>query len=988
MLKLCGITKDYLSGDDRVSALRGIDLSFRKNEFVSVLGPSGCGKTTLLNLIGGLDRYTEGDLVINGKSTKQFSPIDWDAYRNHSVGFVFQNYNLIPHQSVLANVELALTLSGVSKSERRNRARKALERVGLKDQMKKRPNQLSGGQMQRVAIARALVNDPEILLADEPTGALDSVTSVQIMDLLKEVAQDRLVIMVTHNPALAETYSTRIIKLLDGKVVDDSMPYDDRDEKEKSADVKVKRPSMSFFTALSLSLHNLMTKKGRTLLTAFAGSIGIIGIALILSLSNGINQYIEQVQEDTLSSYPIIIQAESIDLSGVLTTLMGIRRGEAGEAHELDAVYSSSVMGELVNSLNSAGVNTNDTKAFRDYLEKDTEGIGSHISDVHYSYNVDLNIYTEDGDGLRRRSDVNTMMKDVFREAGIPSEAFGARDEGANFSRLRLWEEMLPGEDGALINSLIPGQYDLLAGKWPERYDQVVLIVDKNNEVSDMMLGALGFKTMSELADQLKTTSQGEQIDIQYRAFSYEDVLSRSFRLFLTPELYQKNLEQGYTLLTETENGLNYLFNSDRGITLTISGVIRQKEDATAGMLNGTMGYTAALTEYILTETKKQEMVQAQFDHPETDVVLGLPFRTENDPVPGEEDKPGLITDWAKDADPSQKSAMYLSLMTQASDEYVAAAIDQTIGGLDRAGLEQLVVGYITASEKEGTDTGYILSYVAEMSDEDLRKAVTDGLAEQIRQQYTREATRRFSAYSEIQLAAAFDAALAQSTFSASQLVTLYDNYMPALFSESNQKDVLKRIGYLDQEKPDAIYIYANTFNDKDAISDCIAAYNEGKSEADQITYTDYVALLMSSISTIINAISYVLVAFVAISLVVSSIMIGIITYISVLERTKEIGILRSIGASRRDIARVFNAETLIEGFVAGLIGIGFTLILIIPINAIIRSLSGISTIGAALPAIGAVILVVISMALTYLAGLIPSGVAARRDPVVALRSE
>ncbi len=987
MLKLCGITKEYRTGDEVVPALRGIDLIFRKNEFVSVLGPSGCGKTTLLNIIGGLDRYTKGDLVINGKSTDRFRAEDWDSYRNHSIGFVFQSYNLIPHQSVLANVELALTLSGVPKAIRQKKARDALIKVGLKDQMKKRPNQLSGGQMQRVAIARALVNDPDILLADEPTGALDSVTSVQIMELLKEVARDRLVIMVTHNPALAESYSTRIIKLLDGKVVDDSMPCAEEEAAPEPKPKKEKKPSMSFFTALSLSLNNLMTKKGRTLLTAFAGSIGIIGIALILSLSNGINQYIRQVQEDTLSSYPVTIEAESVDLSGVMSTLMGIRRGEAGQTHEKDAVYSSSVMGELINSLNGAGVTTNDLRSFRSYLEADGNGILSHVSDVHYAYDVDLNIYTEDVEGKNRKSDVDAMMQEIFREAGIPADAMGGMG-GMGFSRLDLWEEMLPGEDGALVSDLILGQYELLDGAWPERYDQVVLVVDKNNEISDMMLGALGFKSISELAEQLKTSAKGEQMEIQYRSFSYEEILSRKYRLFLTPELYQKNLDQGYTLLTETENGVNFLMNSDRGITLTISGIVRQKDDAAGGMLNGTIGYTAALTDYILTNTAEKEMVKAQLSDPATDVLLGLPFRTENDPVPTDEEKPALFREWAKGADADVKSAMYLSIMTTPSDAYLAAAVDRMIGALDRTGLEQMVAQFVSVQEKEGTDTGYIAEYVANMTDDELINMVTMGLREQIQARYAREASQRLAGMSDAQKAAAFDVLLSAGETDEGILVALYNDFVPPAFSESGQKEVLKKIGYCDKEEPGTIYLYANTFKDKDAIADCIAAYNEGKAEADQITYTDYAAMLMSSISTIINAISYVLVAFVAISLVVSSIMIGIITYISVLERTKEIGILRAIGASKWDVSRVFNAECLIEGFAAGAIGIGITLLLIIPINIIIRALTGIETIGAALPVTGAVVLVAISMLLTYLAGLIPSGVAARKDPVEALRSE
>ncbi|MBQ3866445.1 MAG: ABC transporter permease, partial [Clostridia bacterium] len=782
---------------------------------------------------------------------------------------------------------------------------------------------------------------------------------------------------------------TRIIRLLDGKVTDDSMPCGDGEEEAADEKKAGKRPSMSFLTALSLSLNNLMTKMGRTFLTAFAGSIGIIGIALILSLSNGINKYIERVQEDTLSSYPIVIRAESVDLSGVLTTLMGARAEKPGEEHELDAVYSSSVMSELINSFNNATVTTNNLKDFRLYLESDKEGIRSHISDIQYSYDLDLNVYVEDQGGTRRRADVEAMMREIYASLGVSAETFDRMNgKGMGFGNLRLWEEMLPGEDGAPVSDLLTEQYDLLYGHWPEKYDEIVLIVNENNEIGDMMLGAMGLKSMDEMVEEMRASGRGETIEIKSLSFSYEEICEKEFRLFLTPELYQKKLDGGYTLLTDTENGLSFLFDSDRGVTLRISGIIRQKEDAVAGMLSGALGYTAALTDYVIEETEKSEIVKAQRDDPATDVLLGLPFRTENDPLPGDEEKTELIREYASSAPAAQKADMFRFLSSDPGDDYVNAAVEQYMAGMDRATLEAQVTEYLAAQEKEGTDTGYITEYIAKMSDDELRDAISQALAAQIRKQYAEAAEKRLASFSPEQLAAMLDAGLASGQYGEAALIALYDEFMPATFSESTLKAVLKEIGYVDKESPAVINLYANTFRDKDAIADSIKAYNEGKEEEDRITYTDYVALLMSSVSTIINAISYVLVAFVAISLVVSSIMIGIITYISVLERTKEIGILRAIGASRRDVSRVFNAETLLEGFAAGAIGILVTLILILPINLIIRSLTGIGTLGAVLPVGGALILVAISMALTYVAGLIPSGIAARKDPVEALRSE
>ncbi len=995
MLKLIDIKKDYLSESDKVEALKGINLSFRKNEFVSILGPSGCGKTTLLNLIGGLDHYTSGDLVICGKSTKDFKDRDWDAYRNHSIGFVFQSYNLIPHQSVLANVELALTLSGVSKAERRKKAADALEKVGLKDQMKKRPNQLSGGQMQRVAIARALVNDPEILLADEPTGALDSVTSIQIMDLLKEISSDKLVIMVTHNPDLAKDYSTRIIQLLDGKVVDDSDPYDGKEavESKKTAKKKEKHPSMSLFTALSLSMNNLMTKKGRTLLTAFAGSIGIIGIALILSLSNGINAWINAVQEDTLSSYPITIQAETVDMSALMVSLMGLNRESEENKHELDAVYASKVMHEMVNSMNNAGVETNNLTLFKEFLDGDGENVNDYISNILYSYDLGMHIYTKDENGKIMESDTQEMMKQVLVAMGLSEETLGAAGSNSistmGFDSIKLWQEMIAKEDGTGISPLLTEQYDVIYGAWPKEYNEVVLVVNQNNELADIVLCGLGLKSTEETVEEMLASQRGEILDTSKQSWQYEELCEKEFKLFLPSDLYQKNAGGGYTLLTDTEKGLDFLYGSDKGITLKISGIIRQNEDAAAGMMTGALGYTTALTEHLLAKLEDSAIIREQKENPENDIILGLPFLPDDYKEPENAEKAQKIKEYLLGLDASKLSGIFREISSTASDEYLTNAAEQMLSGKTRAELEAMVMQSLSQAESEGTDLSYITEYIAQMSDEELFRSILDGAKEQIAQQYKESALAGLLAYTDEQLSAMFTATLQNPQgYSEEELVSFYDLYMPDSYSQSDLEQNLKLLGYADEKSPSAINIYAKSFEDKDAIADIITRYNEGKSEEDAISYTDYVALMMSSVSTIINAISYVLVAFVSISLVVSSIMIGIITYISVLGRTKEIGILRAIGASKKDISRVFNAESVIEGFAAGAIGIGITLLLIIPINIIIQYVSGISSLGAEMPIAGGIILVVISVLLSFIAGLIPSRFAAKKDPVEALRTE
>ena len=981
MLTLKNITKDYTAGDSAVHALKGVSIDFRESEFVAVLGPSGCGKTTLLNISGGLDQYTSGDLVINGRSTRDYGDKDWDTYRNHSIGFVFQSYNLIPHQSVLANVELALTISGISREERRERAVKVLERVGLGDQIYKKPNQRSGGQMQRVAIARALINDPDILLADEPTGALDSETSVQVMDLLKEVAQDRLVIMVTHNPELAERYATRTVRLLDGEIIGDSDPYDGSKAAQRSNEGK-KRPSMSFLTALSLSLNNLMTKKGRTILTAFAGSIGIIGIALILSLSNGIQTYINQVQEDTLSTYPLTIESEAADLSSMIEAMTGAA-GD-GEEHERDAVYSNVILYDLMDNLMSMDTETNDLKSFKEFLDAGGGGINEFTSAIQYEYDPNFNIYTKDSDGNIVESDVVTLLNELMASmyGGDFSSYFDTM--GDFYSSFESWQEMLPGENGELINQTLLDQYDVIYGSWPQDYDEVVLIVNQNNEVSDLVLYTLGLRTEEELTSSLEAYMNGETVDAEVESWSYEELCGLTFKLVGWYDHYVYDSATGtYPDVSGTEAGLDYLYeNNDVGIPLKISGIVRQNEDAVAGMMSGAIGYTSGLIDRVIEQAEGSDVVSAQMADPDTDVILGLPFATGEEVEPTGDELRAEVDEYIAGLDTAGQAELYTEISSTPSDDYLDAAVEQALSELTREDIEGMMLdGY---AEEMGVDADSLRDYVAQMDDETLMSYVEDMAREAVAQQYAEAAQQQLSALSQQQLAAA----LAINGLSDWQYEYVYENLMPARYSESTYEQNLETLGYIDIASPDSINLYASTFADKDEIARIIDEYNASADEEQQISYTDYVALLMSSVSTIINAISYVLIAFVAISLVVSSIMIGIITYISVLERTKEIGILRAIGASKRDVANVFNAETLIEGLASGALGIAVTLLLIIPINAIVQHLTGIASLRAILPTSGAVALILISMLLTYIAGLIPSRFAARRNPVEALRTE
>lgn len=1005
MLKLKNIIKEYGTDDYTVRALSGIDIEFRKSEFVAILGPSGCGKTTLLNIIGGLDRYTSGQLSVNGRRTEDFEDADWDTYRNHSIGFVFQTYNLIPHQTVLSNVELALTLSGVSKMDRRRRAIDALTQVGLADQIHKKPNQMSGGQMQRVAIARALVNDPDILLADEPTGALDSETSVQIMEILKEISKNKLIIMVTHNPELADQYATRIIRLLDGKITGDSDPYVSEESREEEKTDK-KRPakkdrydkhtSMSFFTALSLSKNNLMTKKTRTLLTAFAGSIGIIGIALILSLSNGINAYINRVQEDTLSSYPITLEAESVDISSMFASMNGgaVPEGEESDApaktdEELgDYVYTNTALYDLMNSLNSLEMTKNNLSAFREYIMKeDADGknpLSDYASSVVYKYDVPMNIYVEDKNGDIVKADAMTMMQEMMSAvtgADGGTSFFGPAASVSMFSELSIWQEMLPaGEDETnddgekmLVSELLSEQYDVLWGDWPHAYDEVLLVVNQNNELDDLVLYSLGLLTTQEMSDSFIAMNKGEMITNDNGPWTFEEITSSKMKLVLSADMFVKDSKTGtYIDLSETDLGVSTLYSN--GLELKICGIIRPNPDALATAMTTGIAYTTALTEYLLDETASRDIVKEQLANPDVDVITGLLFPDENAEEPTEDEIKSAVAEYLASASVADKAAIYTAIMSVPTDEYIETMKSQYMANLDRAAIEEMVKAEYPEYESmlEDIDDATLFAYVEDM----IEARVTEEYAATI------EAT--LGAMTTETLAGMLD--MLELTADNYQLV--YDEYVPSNISESTYDENVERLGIVDKSSPSAIYIYAATFADKDMIADVITEYNSTVEEEDEITYTDYVALLMSSITTILNAITYVLIAFVAISLVVSSIMIGIITYISVLERTKEIGILRAIGASKRDIRRVFNAETLIVGFISGVIGIGSTVLLCFPINWIIRALTDISNLGAVLPWQGGMILVIISMSLTLIAGFIPARLAAKKDPVIALRTE
>ena len=913
MLQIKEISKEYITGDLHQKALDRVSVNLRENEFVAILGPSGSGKTTLLNVIGGLDRYDSGDLVINNISTKKYKDRDWDSYRNHTIGFVFQSYNLIPHQSVLSNVELALTISGISRKERRARAKAALESVGLGDQLHKKPNQMSGGQMQRVAIARALVNDPDILLADEPTGALDTETSVQVMELLKEVARDRLVVMVTHNPELAETYATRIVKLRDGRIIDDSDPYLlDEGGLAEPAHKNLGKASMSFLTALSLSFNNLRTKKGRTLLTSFAGSIGIIGIALILSLSTGVKTYIDDIQKSTMTSYPITLEAQTIDLSGMMEISQSNMDTATGTPdHELDGIYSNPMELEMASSMMTSITNNNLT-AFKEYLDDPDSEIHQYIGEtgVIYSYSPKFGVYTLDPDGTFVNTDGSTLSDP--RNSSNPMAMMGDINQMSQMGMmmnpaLANFKELMPGQNGTLISPVLTDSYELLYGTWPQAYDEIILTVNSNHELSATTLYQLGMLPTAEYREVVRKIAAGEEVELSVERFTYEEFCGKELYMIPECDAYEENGDGTYSYIGSDAGKMKEAM--DGALKLKIVGVVRPAEDGVI-MVQGAFGYTRALTDYVIEYTNDSPLVQAQRNSPDVNVINGLRFAPEND-----QEK---VTD----------AVRYLSALGITEKAQMAKVMLSAMYANDPATMQQMML--LGETELAGVLDQYLLN--------------------------PDEAT----------------------------LVKIYDEYIPVGSCEEN----LEAFGVVSLDAPTSINIYADSFEAKDSISECIARYNEKVEEQDEISYTDYVALLMSSVTTIIDVISYVLIAFVSVSLVVSSIMIGIITYISVLERTKEIGILRAIGASRKNISQVFNAETFIVGLCSGVIGIGVTLLALIPINALIHLIAETDNVNAILPVGGALLLVILSVFLTFLGGLIPSKKAARKDPVTALRTE
>ena len=1001
LLELQGIKKDYITGSEIVHALKGIKLQFRKSEFVSILGPSGCGKTTMLNIVGGLDHYTQGDLTINGISTKNYSERDWDAYRNHAIGFVFQSYNLIPHQTVLQNVELALTLSGVSKNQRKIMAKNALEQVGLGDQIKKRPAQLSGGQMQRVAIARALVNNPDIILADEPTGALDSETSVQVMDILKKVSKDKLVIMVTHNPDLADKYSTRIINMLDGLIINDSNPPSQEElavqpkqeifkGNAKKTKKKAKKPTMSIFTSFMLSLKNLFSKKGRTILTSFAGSVGIIGIALIYAVSQGATSYINMVQEETLGSYPLTLEAEHTNLGSILEKFMSISNSTSD--HKNDAVYEQSALFDIINALNSAETQQNDLKSFKKHLEeeraKQDSLFNQSISGVQYTYGLDLSVYTQSVDDKIICSDAQQLLGDLLKPYLGDMLASMEMLEGTSFggmtemytSTFSVWEEMLSGDNGRLVSPLLEKQYNLVYGSWPTEYNEIVLVLDKNNELDDMTLYSLGLKEEEQVKKILDAVMKGETVEKQEpsKSWSYKEISEMKFRILLNADCYQQDPITGnYIDITKNQQALKVLYNS-KGIDLKVSGIIKPNADSVAHMLSGSIGYTSKLTEYVIENSKQSQTILAQQQQPDTDIFTGKLFKNSD---LSDQQKADIFRDYVQNLTKEKKSQLYIDIMSIPPEEVLQQAVQE----VEKMPIEQMKLMLIEGIKNSTTalTQEQIEEYINSLSDEALKEYIILAVKEQATKEYAQGVQTALGGKTE-QNAMLLNMAMQQ--YSDEQCAAFYESVME--FSESSYQANMEKLGYIELDNPETINLYATTFENKELIEQGIKAYNKGLPEEDQIKYVDYVGLMMSSITTIINAITYVLIAFVAVSLVVSSIMIGVITLISVQERTKEIGILRSLGASKRNVSSLFNAETILVGFFAGLIGVGVTYLLCIPINLILHTLTGINNLSAILPIPFALILISLSVILTLIAGIIPSRSAAKKDPVVALRTE
>ena len=986
MLEIRNIVKDYETGSETVHALKGVSIAFRESELVSILGQSGCGKTTLLNIIGGLDQYTSGDLIINGQSTKQYKSADWDIYRNHSVGFIFQSYNLIPHQSVLSNVELALTLSGVSKAERRRRAKEALEKVGRGNQLNKRPNQMSGGQMQRVAIARALVNDPDILLADEPTGALDSETSIQIMELVKEIAKDRLVIMVTHNPELAEKYSTRIVKLLDGQIVGDSDPFDPakepaHSEVRKTEVTKGQKTSMSFLTALSLSKNNLMTKKGRTFLTSFAGSIGIIGIALILSLSNGVQEYINSVERSTLASFPVSIQHETVDYTSLMTSMMNVR-DNAEENRDPDRIYTNDISTEMMKTMLSE-MQTNNLAEFKEYLESDPDGISASIEEIQYSYDSNLYIYGHSADGDIMQINPSTVMSAMMGQSMADNvsqmtNTYSSLMGSSSMSSYDAFRELLSTD-------MLKTEYEVLAGRLPEAYNEVVVLVTDRNELSDVTLYTLGLRDQGELEGMMSSVMAGESFDLDTGAlsFSYDDLMGMEFSMLTAPEFYQKNDDGTWTDMRSDSEFMEQA--AENGLKLKVVGILKPDADSLISSTNsGGIGYTHALTEYMIDKTNSSELVKEQKENPDVDVFTGIEFPKADE----EEEQPmsqseamemltGMLTE-------EQRTKLNEGIMAAITEEQQAQIQSAMMGMVSDEQMNSIMMGVLTPEQLTQLQSGA-----------DVNSLLTDAQKAQMSAQIAASLTAEQNAELSTMMNGMVDPTKMYTIFmqvlTTDQLRQLMDMTKEPETTDATYDGNLKLLGVAELSEPSSMKIYATDFESKEKITQLIEKYNDSKiaddNQADVINYTDYVGLMMSSVSDIINAISYILIAFVAISLIVSSIMIGIITYISVLERTKEIGILRAMGASKRDISNVFNAETLIVGFSAGVIGIAVTLLLNIPINIIIENITGIANV-ALLPWQGGVILVVISMLLTLIAGLVPAGVAAKKDPIEALRTE
>lgn len=917
MLQIKQISKRYKTGDLLQIALNDVSLSFRDSEFVSILGPSGSGKTTLLNMIGGLDRYDSGDLLINGVSTKQYRDKDWDTYRNHSIGFVFQSYHLIPHQSILANVELALTISGISRSESKRRARQALERVGLGDQLHKRPNQMSGGQIQRVAIARALVNNPDILLADEPTGALDSETSLQIMELLREVARDRLVIMVTHNPELAEQYSTRIVKLRDGKIMSDSMPYEPQEMPAKAA-TGGKRANMGFLTSLSLSFNNLRTKKGRTILTSFAGSIGIIGIALILSLSSGVNRYIENIQKDTMTSYPLVIDAETFNLSSMMDSMQTtMLSGQTGAVHESGSVYVDYSDVRAENTM-ASGIVRNNLTAFKKYLDDPDSEIHACLGEngIVYTYNAEFEAYSYDANHSLVNITANPGSLTAPPDSGNSASVSGGIISYEASPSASPFSELMKGSDGSAISRIILDNYELLYGAWPDRYDEVILVLS-GDSLPAGTLYQLGLITADEYIEASAQLAAGN--DAADRTWSYADICAHRFYLLTAADRYLDNGDSTFRYIEKDVVSTEHLLSS--GTELKITGIVRKKADAANVSIGTAIGYTSLLTDYIIAHNNESPVVTAQEKTPDINVRNGMKFEPSDDAAKIADAKAYLSGLGIADKASFFQLITYLSTqMTPAADEAQEAPSGQ-------------LAAVLTMDE----------SVQAEMMDNWLRETPNDQV-----------------------------------------LLSIYENYL----GKSSYEENLKEFGKISYDAPSSISIYTDSFEDKKEVSRCIERYNESVEEDSRISYTDFVELMTSSLTSIVDVISYVLIAFVAVSLLVSCIMIGIITHISVLERTKEIGILRAIGASKQNISQVFNAETCIIGACAGLLGIGVSALLTLPINALLRLLLGANALKVSLPLHYALMLVLLSIGITIIGGLLPAHKAAAKDPVIALRTE